>query len=748
MPEHIEHPRLADEALESRTYQEVIAVSAAEEDTLCVLPTGLGKTAVAIILAAQRLEQDPGSKVLVLAPTRPLVEQHRSSFERALDVGTGIFEVMTGDTRPAKREELWKEVGAFFATPQVVENDIISDRLDLSEFCLVVFDECHRASGEYPYTFIAEQYHGSRPDSRVLGLTASPGSDRDQIEQVAKNLGITNYEVRTEDDPDVRPYIQETDVNWVKVPLSQHFKRVKKHLSAAKNSRLKELRKQDLASGKMHKTDLLKLQGKLRKRIATEDDPALYQAISTCAGCLKVEHALELLETQGIGPLHSFLQKMKADPGSKAEKRLLEDEDFQNAMAVTEWMVRNEKQHPKLEKLQQLVSRKMTEGETAIVFSQYRDTVDTIVEELDEIGFIEPEPFKGQKDGGFTQQDQIEILDRFRDDDFNVLVSTSVAEEGLDIPAVDYVFFYEPVPSEIRSIQRRGRTGRQERGRIYVLMTENTRDEGYYWSAHNKEEKMKQVLDELKDLDAPSDVVANPDDDSQQTLQGFDDEEGEDPGDDDEDDDTITVIADDRENRILKGLARSDVGVESRRLEVADFVLSDRAAVERKGTADFVDSLLDGRLFDQMKELADQYARPMLILEGESLFGHRNVHENALRGALASLALDYDLPVLWSEDVEETVELLIACAKREQEDHERAVAIRDDTGPTSEHDLQAYVVAGLPNVSTTLAERLLEEFGDIRSVFTAAPEQLQTVEGIGEKKAARINEILTKEYSG
>jgi len=666
-------------------------------------------------------------------------------------VGTDIFEVMTGDTRPAKREQLWKEIGAFFATPQVVENDIISNRLDLSAFSLVVFDECHRATGEYPYTFIAEQYHEARQDSRVLGLTASPGGDRDTIEQVARNLDITNYEVRTEDDPDVEPYIQETNVNWIKVPLGNHFKRVKKHLSAAKNSRLKQLRKDGMASGKMHKTDLLKLQGKLRKRIATEDDPKLYQAISTCAGCLKIEHALELLETQGIGPLHGFLQKMKADPGSKAEKRLLDDEDFQNAMAVTEWMVRNEKQHPKLEKLHELVSRKLTEGETAIVFTQYRDTVDTIVEDLDEIGFIEPEPFKGQQDGGFTQQDQIEALDRFRDDAFNVLVSTSVAEEGLDIPAVDYVFFYEPVPSEIRTIQRRGRTGRQERGHIYVLMTENTRDEGYYWSAHNKEKQMKQVLEELKDLDddGPSPSDTSDPDDGQKTLQGFEgDDDGPDTDTDEGDDDTITVIADDRENRILKELARRDVDVDSRRLDVADFVLSDRSAVERKGTADFVDSLLDGRLFDQMTELCDQYARPMLILEGESIFGHRNVHENALRGALASLALDYDLPVLWSEDAEETTELLIACAKREQEDHERAVAIRDDTGPTSEQDLQAYVVAGLPNVSTTLAERLLAEFGDIRSVFTASIEQLQEVEGIGEKKAERINEILTKQYTG
>ncbi|MFB6077285.1 MAG: DEAD/DEAH box helicase, partial [Candidatus Nanohaloarchaea archaeon] len=105
--EYVEHPRIAEEALEARTYQQVIAASAADEDTLVVLPTGLGKTAVGILLAAHRLEERPGSKILMLAPTRPLVEQHRDAFERALEVETGVYQVMTGDTRPAKRAEQW-----------------------------------------------------------------------------------------------------------------------------------------------------------------------------------------------------------------------------------------------------------------------------------------------------------------------------------------------------------------------------------------------------------------------------------------------------------------------------------------------------------------------------------------------------------------------------------------------------------------------------------------------------------------
>ncbi|MDY6769586.1 MAG: DEAD/DEAH box helicase, partial [Candidatus Nanohaloarchaea archaeon] len=130
----VDHPRVVDGSLESRTYQEVIAASALEENSIVVLPTGLGKTAVGILVAAHRLQERPNSKILMLAPTKPLAEQHRDEFERCLEVDTGVFEVLTGETRPEKRAEVWKEVGCFFGTPQTVENDIINGRVDLSDF--------------------------------------------------------------------------------------------------------------------------------------------------------------------------------------------------------------------------------------------------------------------------------------------------------------------------------------------------------------------------------------------------------------------------------------------------------------------------------------------------------------------------------------------------------------------------------------------------------------------------------------
>ena len=136
-----------------------------------------------------------------------------------------------------------------------------------------------------------------------------------------------------------------------------------------------------------------------------------------------------------------------------------------------------------------------------IVFANYRDSVAKIAKFLEKDG-IEVREFYGQakkKGKGLSQKEQIEILNEFNLEMFNILISTSVGEEGLSISSVDTVIFYEPVPSEIRTIQRRGRTGRTEAGKVIFLITKDTRDEWYYWSAYNKEKRMKRILKGLKE---------------------------------------------------------------------------------------------------------------------------------------------------------------------------------------------------------------------------------------------------------
>jgi Fanconi anemia group M protein len=719
---------LKTEELESRTYQEVIAASARDENTLVVLPTGLGKTVIAAMVASQKLAD---GKTLFLAPTKPLVQQHRKSFKDFIEIPENQLRVMTGDTRPSDREKLWQEKKAFFATPQIVENDIISGKMPLEEFSLVIFDEAHRASGEYAYNFISEKINCQK-----LALTASPGGDKEKILEVAENLEITNFEIRTEDDPDVEPYIEDKEVDWKKVSLDNRFQTANKKMEDAKRAQLKKLKKLDQISSinNVQKTDLLNLRGKISSKLSSTDDPQLYSAISHVATALKISQAIELLQTQGVSQAHDYIRGLKNDD-SKAAKRVLEDEDFQKAKSLIEYLRKKGEEHPKIDKTREMLSN-LSEGEKAIVFTEYRATADKIVEELKTEG-LDPVKFIGQQgDEGMSQKEQIETLGEFDSGKYNVLVSTSIGEEGLDIPSVDKVVFYEPVPSAVRDIQRAGRTGRQDTGEVIVLIAEDTRDEGYYWSAHHKKKNMKKTLKELKNS---SEIQEK----QQKKLEKFQNEQKSQQEENEED--KIEVIADDRENSIAKELSREDIKIQKKRLDVADFIVSKRTGIERKRTDDFVDSIIDNRLFDQLQEL-QQFGNPVVIIEGENLYTHRDIDHKAIRGALSSLALDYQVPVIWTDDEQDTVETLKALARREQEDNDKEVQVRGTkSGMTPEETLE-FIVAGIPDVNSKIAERLLKEFGNVRSIFTASEEELQRVEGIGEKTAQKITEYSKMEY--
>ncbi|WEL23546.1 DEAD/DEAH box helicase [Candidatus Nanohalovita haloferacivicina] len=720
---------LNQEKLESRTYQEVIAASAKDRNTLVVLPTGLGKTVIAAMVASMKLQE---GKVLFMAPTRPLVEQHLSTFKDLIQLPEVDMQVMTGSTRPDKRYELWKEKNIFFGTPQVVENDLIANEVPVEDFSLVIFDEAHRATGDYSYNFISEKMRCQR-----LALTASPGGSKEKIMDVAENLEINNFEVRTEDDPDVEPYIQEKEVNWTKVELNNRFENAKNKMEDAYRTQLKKLKNMGQISSisNVRKTDLLNLRGKISSKLSQSDDSELYAAISHVATALKISQAIELLETQGVSQCYEYIKGLENDD-SKAAGRALADDDFQKAKAMVEYLMKKEEEHPKVEKLVNMLED-LGKDEKALIFTEYRNSTEKIVERLSEEGHNATKFIGQQGDEGMSQTQQIETLEEFEAGKYNAVVSTSIGEEGLDIPAVDKVIFYEPVPSAIRSIQRAGRTGRQESGEVHVLIAENTRDEGYYWSAHHKKKNMNKVLQQLKNEDLGQE---------QQTLQNYNDESKVTKLDDDEEDtDNVKVIADDRENSIAKELSRKNIEVDKQRLDVADFLISEDTAIERKKAEDFVDSMIDQRLFDQIQEL-QQFANPMIVIEGRNLYNHRDVDPDAIRGAMASVALDYGMPIVWTENEKDTAEMLESMARREQEDKEKDVAVRGTSEGKSRKERMQFVVAGLPGVNTKIAERLLKEFESIQKIFTASEEELKQVEGIGDKKAESIRKMISQSY--
>ncbi len=435
--------------------------------------------------------------------------------------------------------------------------------------------------------------------------------------------------------------------------------------------------------------------------------------------------------------------------GSKASKRLAEDLYIRQ---VAHRVKDCDLEHPKLDYVKRIVVEELEykPDSRVIVFANYRDTAEMITKALAEEEGIRPVRFVGQaskyKDKGLTQKQQVEIIEQFKAGDYNVLVATSVAEEGLDIPSTDLVLFYEPIPSEIRSIQRKGRTGRKHEGRVVVLVTKGTRDEAYYWSSLSREKKMQSNMKLLqesmparKNNSITEDFATDKPGEEQKTLFEYDAENK-----------NIKIVVDQREIRssVARNLDRNGTEIIVKTLEVGDYILSDRIAVERKESQDFVSSLIDKKLFEQIANLSRAYEKPVLIVEGESLFNCRGINPNAIHGTLASISLDFGVSLFYTRDAEDTAALLSQIAKREQVDEKREVNMHGKKSAPMLPQQQEYVISSISDIGPKAARNLLQHFGSVENIMKASYEELLKVDNIGLKTAAKIREIVSSEYKG
>jgi Fanconi anemia group M protein len=471
-----------------RPYQSAIFEQAKKQNLLVVLPTGLGKTGISLLLSKYMLEKSD-KKILILAPTKPLVAQHLSFFKE--NIGD-MCALLTGAVKPNLRKELYRKK-IIFATPQTIQKDIEGGRIDLKDFSLIVFDEAHHAIGNYAYPFIAKKYLQLVPDGRILALTASPGFEWSKIETIKENLGIEKVEIRSESDPDIVPYVQKKIIEWVEVSLPDSFLQIKKLLESAYKQRVAKLKAAGIINSiNVKKGQLIKLQAK----IAQKTTPSKYSLLRFLNQAIKIDHCLTLLETQGIGILESYFSKLRSSKNRK-DGLLLKDRAVCHAAWLTHKLAQQGVRHPKVSQLCTLLARE--NFKRAIVFANYRETVTDLVKVLSTIDCVRPIEFVGQKEG-MSQKEQLARLQAFKDGIYNVLVATSIGEEGLDIADADLAIFYDNVPSPLRTIQRRGRVGRTEQGRIIVLLTAGTRDQAYYWVAKKREKAMFGILKGMQNL--------------------------------------------------------------------------------------------------------------------------------------------------------------------------------------------------------------------------------------------------------
>ncbi len=474
--------------IEEREYQKNIFENAKNSNTLVVLPTGLGKTVISVLVVDYRLSKYKDSMALFLAPTKPLVSQHYKTFSALMDVKLGMT---SGETKKADRQNVYETSRLIFATPQTVENDIENGNIDFSDFSLLIVDEAHHTVGNYAYVKIAKEYMMKSAHPLILGLTASPASDQEKINLICRNLSIANVEIRGEDDPDVAPYVKSKTIEEIRLELPNEILEIISYLKIFIQEQVVALQHvgllKDAALNRINRRTILMLQKSLQARMFSGNrNFYTIRGIIITSKLLKLYHALNLISTQSVGAFNRFIQKIINEGTSKTDKELAKAEQIRWLFEKSQKILDSGVEHPKLKELSKILSDSFSSEQKAIIFTQYRDTVDVIYDTVRRNEGVRPVKFIGQGKSGLSQKKQIEIIKDFEAGVYNVLVSTSVSEEGMSIKGADLAIFYETVPSGIRSIQRRGRVGRFNAGKIFILITEGTNDEGYYWVSKEK----------------------------------------------------------------------------------------------------------------------------------------------------------------------------------------------------------------------------------------------------------------------
>jgi len=484
--QYIDHKLIKKDSIEHRDYQINLANQAIKENCLVVLPTGLGKTTVALHVIADFLSKRKGG-VLFLAPTRVLAHQHYEFLKNNLKIDD--IALVTGEDLVAKRKKLWLN-SVICATPEITKNDLDRQIVSPEQFSLLIIDEAHRTIGDYAYSGISERFRNT--DVRIVGMTATLPSEKEKATEILQTLRISSIAQRSEESPDVKPYVQQTETQWITVDLPPEMKEVQSLLKAALDSRYQELKRLGLnLSDNQSLSQLLRVREFVIRQNRRAAKP-LFTAI-------RITHALNVFESHGVTSFLRFCQRTQEKKGVGIKDLFENDLNFAKAVRLAKAAQVKGIEHSKIVKLKEILEP--ISGK-ALVFTSYRDSVEIIYQKLVEMGIAAGFLIGKAGESGLKQKKQIETVQKFRDGVYKVLIATRVGEEGLDISEVNLVVFFDNVPSSIRYIQRKGRTGRKSLGRLVVLIAKDTSDETYYWigkrkvtAAKNMGEKMSKILE-------------------------------------------------------------------------------------------------------------------------------------------------------------------------------------------------------------------------------------------------------------
>jgi len=457
-------------ALEDRAYQRQLALEAGQSNVVIVLPTGMGKTAVAALIISRTLSAK-GGRALFLAPTRILVQQHREFLRKVMNLGDDDIVAVTGEDDLYARMDRWK-AKIVCATPQIAFQDYKRSLLDPKDFAIMVLDEAHRAVGDHSYVKMTEVFPA---DVQKVGLTATLPSEREKIEEIRSHLSAEKVLFRDYESDDIKPYVHEVKADVRLLESPDYMKRASMLIRQVLQEKLSVLAAENLMSRAAAAKLSFKEMMRNRDWVMNKGSWSAKFAYFSAAKLFNME---KLLETQSYRAFVRYYERVKEGRGRvngiiSRDPRLKEAYELINGALVAGY------EHPKFEALKDIV-RGLSKDDRALIFAGYRDTVDYIQKALTKDGIGSWILIGKQGVSGQRQEEQLEAVEMFKDGRYKVLIATQIGEEGLDIAECNLVVFYDNVASAIRFIQRRGRTGRRKEGKMILLIVKDTVDEAYY----------------------------------------------------------------------------------------------------------------------------------------------------------------------------------------------------------------------------------------------------------------------------
>ncbi len=506
----------------------ISALGQVASNCLVVLPAASGKT---LIAAAMMASESSHGKTVLLAPTVPLVNQHLKYVSSV--VKEKSIAAVTGKVPMHKREAVYSAANVIIATPESLRNDIISGTFDIRKAALVIIDECHRAVGNYAYVDIANFCRAA--GTRIIGMTATPGSSKEVVSGLLNTISADTVMAISKSDPRLSSQAQDRVVNTVTIPRDPRITDISKHMRTLAYKKLCGLdesgiayanklcamifygRSASLSQVEKHRLgveieNVYKNRERLCMRTVSDSDPGSaanaeaalrrirgerFASIRKYVMLLHAMHCYDLIETQGLAPFLEYLkEKRESHKKSLSLSEFLKDSHVAAASTMATQMLEAGCEHPKYQHLTSIINE--NPRDSIIVFCDYRSTASNIASRLNSLG-IPSSVFMGERTSKGLARN-IDSLNAFSEKRIRVLISTSIGEEGTDIPVADTVVCFSPPPMAGRKGQQEGRVGRVKPGKVFILKSEGTRDDKYFAASKWGQVHMEKVIREIKDI--------------------------------------------------------------------------------------------------------------------------------------------------------------------------------------------------------------------------------------------------------